>query len=101
MVVAVCCYGESQFQGRQGNAMLIKYLNDLDKAVKLAVDSPTPEQYHQCQVCVTRLEDYLDGQLEPLRRKGLELMGELLPPQFDEWMPVSRALHRSGLPAAL
>ncbi|MDF1820093.1 MAG: hypothetical protein P1U64_00875 [Alcanivoracaceae bacterium] len=81
--------------------MLIKYLNDLDKAVKLAVDSPTPEQYHQCQVCVTRLEDYLDGQLEPLRRKGLELMGELLPPQFDEWMPVSRALHRSGLPAAL
>jgi hypothetical protein len=81
--------------------MLIKYLNDLDRAVRLAVDSPTPEQYRLCQACVSQLEDYLEGQQEPLRRKGLELMGELLPPQFDEWMPLSRVLHSSGVAAAL
>ena len=76
--------------------MLLKYLNDLEMAVQQALDSPEPEQYHQCLECVARLESYLQSQLEPVREKGFQIMGELLPRDISEWqMPESRELpHR-------
>ena len=77
--------------------MLIKYLNDLDKAVKQAVDEPSAEQYRECLACVKRLEAYLDSQLEPVRRKGFEIMGELLPAHLDELLPPSQSVHGSNI----
>ena len=66
--------------------MLIKYLNDLDRAVQKARVQPGIEQYARCADCVEILESYLDGQLEPLKRRGLEIMDQLLPVEFDGWL---------------
>lgn len=74
--------------------MLIKYLNDLDRAVQRASAQPGLEHYFRCVECVTVLEAYLDGQMEPLRRRGREIMDELLPPQYGEWLArVQAARH--------
>ena len=59
--------------------MLLKYLNDLDHAVQEARRRPGPEQYGHCVECAEVLSDYLHDQVEPLRRRGFELMDELLP----------------------
>lgn len=59
--------------------MLLKYLNDLDHAVQEAQRRPGPRQYGRCMECAAVLSDYLDDQVEPLRRRGFELMEELLP----------------------
>lgn len=66
--------------------MLIKYLNDLDRAVQKARVQPGIEQYARCADCVEILESYLDGQMEPLKRKGHEIMDQLLPAEYEAWL---------------
>ena len=65
--------------------MLLKYLNELESAVQDALASPDPDQYQRCLECVAQLETYLQSQLEPVREKGFELMGELLPSHLRDW----------------
>lgn len=79
--------------------MLLKYLNDLDYAVQEARRRPGPEQYGHCMECVAVLSDYLDDQVEPLRRRGFELMEELLPEPFMRTMRDTTPPRR--LPPAL
>lgn len=66
--------------------MLIKYLNELEQAAQAAISDPTPERYQQCLDCVARLEAYLQSQLEPVRRKGHQIMDQLLPEQIQDWV---------------
>ena len=66
--------------------MLLKYLNELDRAVQAARLRPGLEQFSRCAECVDVLRDYLRGQMEPVRRRGTEIMDTLLPEQFDDWM---------------
>ena len=65
--------------------MLLKYLNELESAVQAALASPDPTHYQQCLECVSRLEHYLQSQLEPVREKGFELMGAMLPSDLRDW----------------
>lgn len=65
--------------------MLIKYLNDLDRAVQRARQAPDMDAIGRCMDCVAVLQDYLAGQMEPVQRKGFEIMAHLLPDNFDEW----------------
>lgn len=66
--------------------MLIKYLNDLDRAVQKAQSQPGLEQFGRCVDCVVTLERYLDDQMEPLKRKGFEIMEQLLPAEYEAWL---------------
>lgn len=66
--------------------MLIKYLNDLDRAVQKAQLQPGLEQFDRCEACVVTLERYLDNQMEPLKRKGFEIMEQLLPVEYETWL---------------
>jgi hypothetical protein len=59
--------------------MLLKYLNDLEQSVRAAQQRPSPEQLADCLECIRVLREYLDQQVEPLQRRGFELMGELVP----------------------
>jgi hypothetical protein len=78
--------------------MLLKYLNDLDNAVQEARRRPGPEQIGRCMECAQVLSGYLDGQVEPLRRRGLELMEEMLPSQLQDAL---RAGGQRAFPPAL
>lgn len=83
--------------------MLIKYLNDLDRAVQRARQNLDVDSIGRCMDCVSVLQDYLAGQMEPIQRKGFEIMSHLLPDNYHEWtarwlasrrhasMPLSRA----------
>ncbi len=66
--------------------MLLKYLNDLDRAVEQARACPGVEQYSRCAECLFVLEDYLQGQVEPVRRRAEEIIEKLLPRDFNRWM---------------
>ncbi|MCH8543386.1 MAG: hypothetical protein LAT61_07445 [Alcanivorax sp.] len=66
--------------------MLLKYLNELDRAVKAAREHPGLEEYSRCAECADVLKDYLSGQMEPVRKRGTEIMDDLLPEQFDDWV---------------
>lgn len=59
--------------------MLLKYLNELDAAVSSAKSHPDSAHLKRCVECATVLEDYLQGQMEPVRVKGEELMRKLWP----------------------
>jgi hypothetical protein len=59
--------------------MLLKYLNELDAAVQSAKAHPDSAHVSRCIECATVLEAYLQGQMEPVRRKGEALMRELWP----------------------
>lgn len=72
--------------------MLLKYLNDLDNAVKSAGEHPNSVQLSQCRQCVTTLENYLSNQMEPVRAKGHELMYKMLP---HELMTVTQRSARA------
>ncbi len=74
--------------------MLIKYLNDLDRAVQKARLQPGVEHYARCADCVETLETYLAGQLEPLKRRGLEIMEQLLPVEYDSWLAELSAVRQ-------
>lgn len=60
--------------------MLLKYLNDLDEAVRLANQDPGPEALALCAERLRVLERYLDAQIEPVRRRGREIMDAMVPP---------------------
>lgn len=64
--------------------MLLKYLNDLDHAVQEARRCPGPAQYGRCMECADVLSEYLEHQVEPLRRRGWQLMEELMPAELIE-----------------
>lgn len=74
--------------------MLLKYLNELESAVQEALASPDPAHYQQCLECVSRLEEYLQSQLEPVREKGFELMGALLPSDLRDRQPTPPQNHQ-------
>lgn len=59
--------------------MLLKYLNELDTAVAKAKVQPDTDHVRRCIECAAVLEDYLQGQMEPVRVKGEELMRKLWP----------------------
>lgn len=81
--------------------MLIKYLNDLDRAVQRAQTQPGPEQFSRCADCVDTLETYLNGQLEPLKRKGFEIMEQLLPAEYESWLAEVSASRSMMMPSQL
>lgn len=66
--------------------MLIKYLNDLDRAVQRTAQSPTLEQIGRCAECVAVLQEYLASQMEPIQRRGFEIMQRLLPADYERWV---------------
>ena len=59
--------------------MLLKYLNELDQAVRELDQHPAPESLAHCAECVRVLEEYLDSQMEPVARRGREIMAEMVP----------------------
>ena len=59
--------------------MLLKYLNELDQAVRELDQHPAPESLAHCADCVRVLEEYLDSQMEPVARRGREIMAEMVP----------------------
>ncbi|AJD47561.1 hypothetical protein A167_01043 [Alcanivorax sp. S71-1-4] len=75
--------------------MLLKYLNELDRAVQAARLHPGLEQFSRCAECVDVLRDYLRGQMEPVRRRGTEIMDTLLPEQFEDWMAMVGAARNA------
>lgn len=81
--------------------MLIKYLNDLERAVQRARTQPGLEQYGRCVECATTLESYLSGQMEPLRRKGFEIMEQLLPAEYESWLAELYSARRCVMPSQL
>ena len=81
--------------------MLIKYLNDLDRAVQKAKAAPCVEHYRRCADCVMTLETYLDSQLEPLRRRGFEIMEQLLPSDYPAWQSTLEAARHQPMPSQL
>ncbi|WP_370210452.1 hypothetical protein [Alloalcanivorax venustensis] len=58
--------------------MLLKYLNELDQAVRQLDQHPAPESLAHCAECVRVLEEYLDSQMEPVARRGREIMAEMV-----------------------
>lgn len=81
--------------------MLIKYLNDLDRAVQKAKAAPCVEHYSRCADCVMTLETYLDSQLEPLKRRGFEIMEQLLPADYPAWQAALDAARHQPMPSQL
>ncbi|MGJ3257572.1 MAG: hypothetical protein ACFE0K_14765 [Alcanivorax sp.] len=59
--------------------MLLKYLNQLEQAVKAASEHPDRDSVNRCADCVATLDAYLDAQMEPVQRRGRELMDGLIP----------------------
>ena len=59
--------------------MLLKYLNELDQAVRELDQHPAPESLSLCADRVRRLGGYLDSQIEPVARRGREIMAEMVP----------------------
>lgn len=80
--------------------MLLKYLNELEQAVQEARVRPGPVQYRRCLVQASILRAYLDGQVEPLRRRGLELMEGVMPPELHEQMVRHTPARSAPLPVA-
>lgn len=66
--------------------MLLKYLNELDRAVMEARIRPGLEQFNRCAECLYVVRDYLDGQIEPVRERGEQIVEQMLPEEFDHWM---------------
>jgi len=59
--------------------MLLKYLNQLDQAVRDLDRHPGPESLAHCADRVRVLEEYLDSQMEPVARRGREIMAGMVP----------------------
>lgn len=79
--------------------MLIKYLNDLERAVQRAQRQADDEAIGRCVDCVAVLQDYLVEQVEPIQRKGFEIMAHLLPPEYGEWSACCLSARRRALAA--
>lgn len=74
--------------------MLLKYLNELDSAVADAKAHPDGVHVERCVECAETLEDYLEGQMAPVKAKGEELMQALWPASFGQ---LPRASHSMRL----
>ncbi|MEY1662515.1 hypothetical protein [Isoalcanivorax beigongshangi] len=79
--------------------MLLKYLNELDRAVQAAQQEPGQVQFSHCVECANVLKDYLRGQIEPVRVRGTEIMESLLPEHFEEWMAAAGSAESACLHA--
>ncbi|MEQ3636568.1 hypothetical protein [Alcanivorax sp.] len=64
--------------------MLLKYLNQLEQAVKAACEHPDSVTVTYCADCVATLDAYLDAQMEPVQRRGRELMDGLIPADLHD-----------------
>lgn len=64
--------------------MLLKYLNQLEQAVRAACENPDSATVTYCADCVATLDAYLDGQMEPVQRRGRELMDGLIPADLHD-----------------
>ena len=64
--------------------MLLKYLNELEQAVKAVADHPDASTMDRCANCVATLDAYLDAQMEPVKQRGRELMDGMMPPELLE-----------------
>ncbi|MBL7251644.1 hypothetical protein ACLD02_12105 [Alloalcanivorax sp. C16-2] len=58
--------------------MLLKYLNQLDDAVHELLARPDPDALTRCNECVRVLDQYLETQMEPVARRGREIMAQSL-----------------------
>lgn len=81
--------------------MLIKYLNDVDRAVQKAQSQPGLEQFGRCVDCVATLEEYLDDQMEPLKRKGFEIMKQLIPAEYKAWQAELSTANACRMPSQM
>lgn len=70
--------------------MLLKYLNELDSAVAIARAHPDSNHLDRCMECAAVLDDYLAGQMEPVRVRGEELMRQLWPDDSN-WPSIKTA----------
>ena len=59
--------------------MLLKYLNQLEQAVRAACEHPDSATVTYCADCVATLDAYLDVQ-----RRGRELMDGLIPADLHD-----------------
>ena len=80
--------------------MLLKYLNELDRAVQEARKRPGLEQFNHCAECLYVLRDYLDGQMAPVRERAEEIIDRMLPAEFDHWMSQVMAPRHTMLQVA-
>lgn len=76
--------------------MLLKYLNELDNAVREADRNPCPETLSHCAGRVAVVEDYLASQMEPVRRRGREILEDLVPSELYARMHQRLDLELSG-----
>ncbi len=60
------------------SGMLLKYLNQLDDAVRELATHPGPDAVTRRDESVRVLEDYLNTQMEPVARRGREIMRQCL-----------------------
>ncbi|ASK34741.1 hypothetical protein [Alloalcanivorax mobilis] len=58
--------------------MLLKYLNDLDNAVREADRNPCPAALSECAERLAVVDGYLASQIEPVRRRGREIVDGLV-----------------------
>ncbi len=71
--------------------MLLKYLNQLEQAVKAASEHPDSATVTRCADWGATLDAYLDAQMEPGQRRGRELMDGLIPAHLHD--RVCQRLH--------
>ena len=80
--------------------MLLKYLNELDQAVRDLECHPGPESLAHCADRVRVLEEYLDSQIEPVARRGREIMAEMVPASpYTRLVGAGPARERPAKPA--
>jgi len=77
--------------------MLLKYLNELEHAIEAARRDPDFAHFCCCADAHFVVHDYLQGQIEPVRRRGEAIVERLLPSEFDSWM-MQVAAGRSARP---
>jgi hypothetical protein len=80
------------------SGMLLKYLNELDDAVREVDRNPCPATLNHCAGRLAIVEDYLASQIEPVRRRGREILENLVPPELYASICSPR---RSEFPLAL
>ncbi len=80
--------------------MLLKYLNELEHAIETASREPVFAHLCYCADAHFVVQNYLKGQMEPVRRRGEAIVEGLLPGDFDRWM-VQVSAARSTLPCVI
>ena len=88
--------------------MLLKYLNELDEAVRRVSRDPDPESLALCARRLQVLDDYLATQIEPVRLRGRQILEHILAriPELEalelrarlNWMGAGPATPAPALP---